>query len=483
MIRSIKKYSKSILFKILVGIIILPFLFWGMGDVFRGGSQNVVAKIDSEKVSTQEFINYIKMLNLNSDQIKNLKNSDLVDKILSSYIGGKVLKLELEKLNIQITDSSLKNLITNDKTFFKDEKFSRTEYEKFLITSSLNASTFEKNIAEQEKKRQLLGYLSEGIKVPDFLVQYEYNRENQTKYIDYIDLKNFYNKSIPLNEIKKSYDKNKSFFSEVFKNIEYAELKPEYLTGNNQYNENYFKKINEIENKVLDNFNFAQIKSEYNLDVKETGLVNKSKEKNGSKTKIEINDKIFKKFFEIEQEKSLRFLDTEGKFYLAQVIKKITNDKSFEDKDVQESIKAQILIKTKIENNAKFAKEISLKNFNRNKINNFAKKNNLEIKSIILNNLDENKIFNKGIIKRIFETDNNEINFITDNLLKNNFIIYTKKTDLAKIKRSDAKYNDYKLKAKLKMANEIYNNYDLSLNNSYNVEINNKTLSRIKNSF
>ena len=49
MIKSIKKYSKSLLFKVLVGIIILPFVFWGMGDVFSGGNQNIVATIDSKK--------------------------------------------------------------------------------------------------------------------------------------------------------------------------------------------------------------------------------------------------------------------------------------------------------------------------------------------------------------------------------------------------------------------------------------------------
>ena len=48
----------------------MPFLFWGMGDVFSGGSQNVVAKIDSKKVSTQEFINYLKVLNLNDQEKK-----------------------------------------------------------------------------------------------------------------------------------------------------------------------------------------------------------------------------------------------------------------------------------------------------------------------------------------------------------------------------------------------------------------------------
>ena len=60
MLTSIGKFSKSFFIKLLVGIIILPFVFWGMGDVFRGGNQNVIASIDSEKVGTQEFVEYLR---------------------------------------------------------------------------------------------------------------------------------------------------------------------------------------------------------------------------------------------------------------------------------------------------------------------------------------------------------------------------------------------------------------------------------------
>ena len=156
MINSIKKYSKTFLFKVLVGIIILPFLFWGMGDVFSGGSQNVVAKIDSEKVSSRDFVNYLNVLNLNDQELKDLPKTDLINRILSDYIGKKVLVQELENLNVILEDKSLKEIIINDKTFFKDNKFSRTEYEKFLISNSLSAPLFETNVAEQEKKRGAL---------------------------------------------------------------------------------------------------------------------------------------------------------------------------------------------------------------------------------------------------------------------------------------------------------------------------------------
>ena len=59
MLTSIGKSTKSLLIKVIVGIIILPFVFWGMGDVFRGGNQNIVVSIESEKISTQEFANYL----------------------------------------------------------------------------------------------------------------------------------------------------------------------------------------------------------------------------------------------------------------------------------------------------------------------------------------------------------------------------------------------------------------------------------------
>ena len=80
-----------------------------MGDVFSGGSQNVVAKIDSEKVSTRDFVNYLNLLNLSEQERKNLPEIDLINRILSDYIGKKVLALELQDLNVVLDDASLRN--------------------------------------------------------------------------------------------------------------------------------------------------------------------------------------------------------------------------------------------------------------------------------------------------------------------------------------------------------------------------------------
>ena len=126
MATSIGKISKSFFIKLFVGIIILPFVFWGMGDVFRGGNQNVIVTIDSKKVSTQEFMNYINRLNLSEKQIKNLSKTDLIEQILSEYIGKKVMAFEIEKIGIVVSDNALRDIIKNDKLFHKEDKFSIT---------------------------------------------------------------------------------------------------------------------------------------------------------------------------------------------------------------------------------------------------------------------------------------------------------------------------------------------------------------------
>ena len=46
MLNSLRNFSKSKIAGVFVGIIILPFVFWGMGGMFSSGNTNTVAKIN-----------------------------------------------------------------------------------------------------------------------------------------------------------------------------------------------------------------------------------------------------------------------------------------------------------------------------------------------------------------------------------------------------------------------------------------------------
>ena len=484
MLTSIGKFSKSFFVKVLVGIIILPFVFWGMGDVFRGGNQNVIASVDSEKVSTQEFVDYLRRLNLSEEQIKNLPKTDLIEKILSEYIGKKVMALEISKLGIEVTDNSLRNIIKNDKIFFKENKFSRTEYEKFLIKSGITAPQFESNIVEQEKRRQFLSSLSGGIVIPEILVKKEYRKENQSKTIQYIDLEKYHSKNKPSEKSKKElYERNKNIFFSEFKKIRYAEITPEKISGGKEFNENFFKQLDVIENNVLDGQSFDDTTEMNNLEVVSIKNINSEKEdKNKNKIK-NLSDQLFKKIYNLKTVKSPEIINIDNKYYIAEITNIEKENRPFNDPDVQEALKSQISFKNKIESNTSILKDINMGGFDKEKMSKFASDNNLELKNYVINNLKQNEIFSEGIIKRIFLTKDNEIDLITNNTLTKSYLVLAIKTQYKDLKKDSNEYEKYEAKARLNIINKIYQLYDNSLNKQYKVELNQRTIERVKNSF
>jgi peptidyl-prolyl cis-trans isomerase D len=484
MATSIGKLSKSFFIKLLVGIIILPFVFWGMGDVFRGGNQNVIATVDSNKISTQEFINYINRLNLNEEQIKNLSKTDLIEQILSDYIGKKVMSLEVEKLGIVVNDNALRDIIKNDKTFFKDNKFSRTEYEKFLIKSGITAPQFEANIVEQEKRRQFLSSLAGGIVIPEILVEKEFRKENQTKIIQYIDLEKYHSKNKPSQEsIKELYERNKNFFFTELKSIRYAEIKPEFISGSKVYNENFFKQLDNIENNVLDGQSFEETVKTNNLRIVEFNKINAKKESE-SKDKIEnLPDNLFKKIFNIKMPQSPEIINIDSKYYLAEIKDKEKKNRPMNDPEVLKALNAQLSFKEKIENNTSLAKDISLGAFDGENYKKFANANGLVVKDYKISNLKQNDIFNEGLIKKIFLTKDGDINLLTNNTLTKSFLISTKKTEYKELDKNGNEFEQYEAKARLNLINKIYQSYDENANQKYKVEVNQRTIDRVKNSF
>ena len=484
MLTAIGKFSKSFFIKLLVGIIILPFIFWGMGDVFRGGNQNVIASVDSEKINTQEFVSYMRKLNLNEQQIKNLPNTDLVEKILSEFIGKKVMALEIEKLGISINDNALRNIIKNDKIFFKDEKFSRIEYEKFLLKSGVSAPIFEANIIEQEKRRQFLSSLSGGIVIPEVLINQEFRKENQIKSIKYIDLNVYHSKNKPSETDKKElYEKNKNIFVTKFKNLRFAEITPQKISGNKEYDERFFKQLDIIENNVLDGQSFDETAQGDNLEIINIKKINANKEDENKNKITNLSNDLFKKIYNLNSVNKPEVININNEYYIAEVSKIEDEARTFDDPDVQKALNAQLNFKNKIESNTSILKDISMGALDKTKFDEFASKNKLDIKNYTLKSLKQNEIFSESIIRRIFLTKDGEIDLITNNTLTKSFLVYVINTKHKDLKKGSNEYEQYEAKARLNLINRIYQSHDNNLNEKYEVELNQRTIERVKNSF
>ena len=144
MLNSIRKFSKTILAKIILVIIIIPFVFWGMGSVFKTGSSNTIVKINNHNISTQDFLDHLNNSRISSKAIKDNLDKNILEEILGDLISNKMLEMEIKNLNIMVSEITLVKEIKSNKNFLdENNKFSRPKYEKFLISQNLDAPSFE----------------------------------------------------------------------------------------------------------------------------------------------------------------------------------------------------------------------------------------------------------------------------------------------------------------------------------------------------
>tara|TARA_Y100000591_G_C21820379_1_gene693289 strand:- start:179 stop:1630 length:1452 start_codon:yes stop_codon:yes gene_type:complete len=483
MLGSIRKFSKTFMAKIFIAIIALPFILWGMGDIFSSGKQNILAEINEERISSKEFVNYLQKIELTKEQVESLGKSQVLENLLSNYLSEKIIEIESKEKGIILTDEGLKKIIVSDKSFHKENKFSRVAYEKFLLTNGYSAPTYEKYLKELEIKAQLLNFYSGGIKLPEFTVEDLYNKENHLKKISYLNLDNIYSKKIPSEkEIEKFYNDNKDLFKEKFISFKYLELTPENLTRNKDYNEIFYQKLDQLENDLLDGRSFDDITTENKNNIKNVEMVNIRKTKiDGAKLK-KFNEELFNKIFTIDEVKVPKFISLKNKFYLVQIDDKKNITLTLEDKSLKETIKSQINIMHKFTENKKIIDKINNNKFTKVDLKQISIENNEKLENTIINGVNDEKVFNNELINKIYTYSEEEIFLISDNTLQNNFLIIIEKDIPAKNVSEDS-IKKYINKAKSKYVSSVYKSYDKYVNSKYKININEKVFERLKNSF
>ena len=266
MLDKLRNFSKGKLAGVLVAIIIIPFVFWGMGSVFSGGNTNNIAKINNESISTQDFVDHLNRLGLDNAKLKKEIDNNILEEILLELVNNKILDMEIEDLKVTMSESSLVNKIKSNETFTdKNKKFSRIKYEKFLLENNLTAPDFERRLKKQELKKNLFYYVSGGIKSPYFLNNKIYNNETKQIELDYFDLNNSYDKETTTIEIDNFIRDNEEKLKVDYINLSYTIIDPKSLIEIEEFNDEFFEKIDEIENSILNGFNINDISKKYNL--------------------------------------------------------------------------------------------------------------------------------------------------------------------------------------------------------------------------
>ena len=481
MLSTIRNFSKTIYAKVLLGIVVIPFIFWGMGSSFGGGSKNIVVKIDKEKFSIQDFTKFIQSFGPFDQKI----TPEEIENFLTKYIGNKLIEKEYEKLGIIVSEKSLSQLIKNQKEFKKDNIFSRTEYEKFLLANNFNAPFFEAKLATSEKSNQLLNFIGGGIVPSEFMVNTNYNKINQKRYIQLINLDHVFEKEYNFsdNEIKSYYENNIDKYNEVFKSIKLLEINPNMLTGTNEYNDLFFKKLDEIYDDIASGEKMNSIVTQYNLEKETTFILNEKGQNINYEIIKNIPDYLIKNIFSLDNSEPTALIEAEDKFFILEIIKSEKIQKKIQNEEVKKNIKENLQKKVKIKLMSEIISKINQNNFRKNDFDKFSKDNGANIQKITIENLNDAKTLKKGAVNQIYSYPEKQIIVVNDINLTDNFIVYIEKVENASISYNSDEYKKYFDLSKIRLTSELFNSYDNYIKKKYDIDINYKSLNIVKNYF
>ena len=472
MINSFKNFTKKkFAGLLLILVIIIAFGFGGFGGGFNPGNQNNIAKINNTNISTQDFMNYLNESGLSQQVIKENIDKNILEELLSTLISSTLLNLEIKDLDLKISKETIIKRLKRNKNFQNENgNFQRTLYEKFLLTNNISAPIYEIKLRNNALQKQLFTYISGGAKSPLFLINKYYKEKNKTLDIEFINLNNFYKKKDEFSdqEIKKFVNENADKLKQDYIDFSYAVITPKNLTGLDDFNQAFFDKIDEIDNKISKDIDFKTIINELNLKLTiKNDYINLDNKKT-------IENKIYN-----YRSTEIDIVEDKNTYIFYKIDKINTKIPTFEDEKFKLQIKDLLFQKDKFDFNKKIIDQISKGEFNQTDFTKFATS---ESKKITINSIEDNKDFETNSIEILYSLPVNAYTLIADD--KNN--IYLAKTINYVEKNISQNSNEFKgisNEASAQNRNGILKSFDYVLNDKYKVTINDKTLERVKNYF
>lgn len=175
MMDNLRKATNHVVFKIIFAIIMLSFIFVGIGGIFSldsdSSSKNYVAKVNNEKIDRSYYENEVSRIVkgkriTDKDKIKEVQRDVLQQSI------NLILSYEYaEKLGIRASDEQVKKKIRNQRVFHVNGEFDNEKYLSLLRTNGIAPDVYAESIRQELINQQGLKNIFES----DFLLQADKN--------------------------------------------------------------------------------------------------------------------------------------------------------------------------------------------------------------------------------------------------------------------------------------------------------------------
>ena len=470
MISNFRKFSSSKIAAVFVFLIAAPLVFAGFFGGFGSNNQNNIAKINKTNVTTQEFMDYVNQSGISQEAIRNNLDNNIIEELLSGLISTTLISLEIKDFDLSINEITVLKNIKENKNFHDENGiFQRVKYEKFLLSNNMSAPMFELQLKNRELQKHLFDFIGAGTVTPNFLINNKFEENNKSLNIEYFNMENLYKKKddFTANEVEEFINENKDQLKREYIDFRYVVLNPKNLIGIEEFNQDFFNEIDSIENKISQGNSFNSILEEINIDAVEVN------EFVPTSIKQTNEDLIYSK-----KTSKLDLIESGDNFLLYNIDNEYDRSPDLNDEIIKGEIIELIYQKSKFDYNREIIEEIQNKKFDNSKFEELAGTNK-EYSSI--NSIEDDKLINSNSVKMLYALPVNS--FALVNKEDNIYLVKITGTNKNSFNNTDKKYIEFVNTQNTNNRKSILQSYDQLLNNKYQVQLNQKTIDRLKNYF
>ena len=456
---------------VLIVIIIIAFGFGGFGGGFSTNNQNNIAKINKTNVTTQDFMDYVNQSGISQEAIRNNLDNNIIEELLSGLISTTLIDLEIEDFKLSINEKTILKYLKDNKNF-KDESgaFERIKYEKFLLSNNMSAPLFELKLKNQGLQKHLFDFIGAGTVTPEFLIESKFEENNKSLSIEYFNMENLYKikDDYTSDEINTFIEENKDQLKREYIDFKYVVLNPKNLIGIDEFNQDFFNEIDAIENKISQNESFSSIIENMNVEVI-----------NINEFAPDENTSTNEKLIYSKKSSKLDMFESGDNYILYNIENEYDRAPDLNDEVVKSEIVELIYQKGKFDYNRKIIEEIQSDGLNESK---FIELSSGKIQNGSINSISDDGLFEINSIKMLYSLPQNSFALVNNT---NNQIFLVKIKDINKntINKQGEEYKGFVNSQNTNYRKGILQSYDTLLNNKYQVQLNQKTIDRIKNYF
>jgi peptidyl-prolyl cis-trans isomerase D len=195
MLDFMRRQAQGWIVKALFAVIVLSFVFWGVGDYFSGGSEVVVADVGDQTITKRGLDQRVRQERNRLRQMfggelppDRFDPEQLRKAALNRMIRERLLDLEAARLGLTATNQAVKESIKGEPAFQQGGQFNPRQYQTLLNRMGMAASDFESRVRRDLAVRHLQRFVQAGTVVSDREIWSAFRQRQEKRGVRYIRL-------------------------------------------------------------------------------------------------------------------------------------------------------------------------------------------------------------------------------------------------------------------------------------------------------